>query len=288
MSNLLQRLILFFLAVPAVVALILFLPQYNHGAAVLVILVFTGGCALELARMFNAKGIAASSPLFVAIGLLIPASAYVGGLLGGDSPFPGACLGLLVASGALLLVSFARFALIGEASIPGAIPGSSALAFATAYPGLLGAFIVLIASEPRYATESLLSFCILAFSGDSFAWLVGMTLGRRRGLSAVSPNKSLEGFIGGMLAPMGMAFACAALFPEALRATWWELLVLGFLVGAAVILGDLFESALKRSAGTKDSGTAVPGRGGFLDSFDSLLLSAPVFFGLSLLFGFFR
>ncbi len=63
---------------------------------------------------------------------------------------------------------------------------------------------------------------------------------------------------------------------------------MGSAIGAAVIVGDLFESALKRSAGIKDSGSAVPGRGGFLDSFDSLLFAAPVFYGLSLLFGFFR
>jgi phosphatidate cytidylyltransferase len=147
---------------------------------------------------------------------------------------------------------------------------------------------VLIASEPRHATESLLTFCVLAFSSDSFAWLVGMTLGRRRGIVAVSPNKSLEGFIGGLLAPVGMVFACAAVFPASLSGRWWELLLLGFLVGAAVIVGDLFESALKRSAGIKDSGSAVPGRGGFLDSLDSLLLAAPVFYGLSLIMGFFR
>jgi phosphatidate cytidylyltransferase len=190
--------------------------------------------------------------------------------------------------GAALLASFAQFAFIGERGIPEALPKASALGFAAIYPGFLGAIIVLIASEPRHATESLLTFCILAFSSDSLAWLVGVTLGRHRGIVAVSPNKSLEGFVGGMLAPIGMAFACAAVFPEAISAQWWEILVLGLLVGAAAIVGDLFESSLKRSAGIKDSGSAVPGRGGFLDSFDSLLLAAPVFYSLSLLMGFFR
>jgi phosphatidate cytidylyltransferase len=200
----------------------------------------------------------------------------------------GTCFGLVIVSGAALLASFVRFAFIDEREIPSVLPEASALGFVAAYPGLLGSIIVLIASEPRYASESLLTFCILVFSSDSFAWLIGVTLGRHRGIVAVSPNKSLEGFIGGMVAPIGMAFACAAAFPSALAAAWWKILVLGLLVGASTIIGDLFESSLKRSARIKDSGNAVPGRGGFLDSFDSLLFAAPVFYGLSLLMGFFR
>ena len=98
----------------------------------------------------------------------------------------------------------------------------------------------------------------------------------------------MAGFIGGACGSVGLAFGCAALFPYALGGPWWTTLILGSVIGAAVIVGDLFESALKRSAGIKDSGSAVPGRGGFLDSFDSLLFAAPVFYGLSLLFGFFR
>jgi phosphatidate cytidylyltransferase len=288
MSNLLQRILLFFLGVPAVIAVIGFLPQLNHGAAVLIIVVFTGGCALELANLFRSRGIGSSSILFVVLGAGIPASAYLGGLLGGASVLPGAFLGIAIFMSAALLAYFAQFAFIGENAIPEALPKASAIAFAAVYPSLFGAVIVLIASEPPHATESLLTFCVLAFSGDSVAWLVGMTIGKHRGIVAVSPNKSLEGFIGGMLAPIGMAFACAAVFPSSFPAQWWELLILGLLVGAAVIIGDLFESSLKRSARIKDSGSAVPGRGGFLDSLDSLLLAAPVFYGLSLLMGLFR
>jgi phosphatidate cytidylyltransferase len=288
MSNLVQRLLLFFLGVPAVIAVILFLPQYDHLAAVLATLVFTGGCARELAGLFRMRDIQIRSPLAMAFGILIPLCTYLGGLLAGDEHFAGACIGLLTATAAMILASFTSFAFAREGSIRGAISKASALAFLALYPGILGSFIVLIASEPLYATESLLSFCILAFSCDSAAWLFGMTLGRHRGVFAVSPNKSVEGFLAGLAASAGMAFACAWLFPEAIRASSWQLLVLGLVVGLTSILGDLFESAIKRSARAKDSGSAVPGRGGFLDSFDSLLFSAPVFYGLSFLFGFFR
>lgn len=288
MSNILQRLLLFFLGLPLVAVVVVLLPQFNHGAAVLMILVFNGGCSLELSRFYKARGIVAKPALFIGLGVALPASAYIGGLLGGEAALAGACLGIVIASGAALLALFSAFAFVRLEDIPEVLPRTNAIAFAAAYPGLLGAFVVLIASEPRYATESLLSFCIIAFSNDSLAWLFGMTLGRRRGIIAVSPNKSLAGFIGGMLGSVGTAFGCNALFPKAIAGPWWAIFAFGLAVGAAVIVGDLFESALKRSADIKDSGSTVPGRGGFLDSFDSLLFAAPVFYGLSLLLGYFR
>jgi len=288
MSNIAQRLILFFVGVPAVVAIILFLPHLHHLAAVVAIAVFCGGCGLELSRLFAARGIRIPPLLFAASGAIVPAGAYLGGVIAGQPVLYGACAGATAAVGLLVLASFASFAFVDEEGIPDVLPKAGALAFSFLYPGLLGAFIVLIATEPLYSTEALLSFCILAFSSDSGAWLFGVTLGKHRGIVRVSPNKSVEGFAAGILAPTGMIFFCGALFPRALDAPWWKLLVLGLAMGLAVVMGDLVESALKRSAGTKDSGRAVPGRGGFLDSFDSLLYSSPLFFGLSLLLGLFR
>jgi phosphatidate cytidylyltransferase len=292
MSNLAQRLLLFFLGIPSVVCLIIFLPQFDHAAAVAVVVAFCVGCSLELARLFEAQGVRAKAAPFAILGAGIPACAYAGGsvfrnsaslgFLGGA--LAGACLGATLC----LLAFFVSFAFAKNARMHEVLPRASALAFAAAYPGLLGVAIVLVAAEPRYATESLLAFCILAFSDDSLAWLVGITMGRRRGLVDASPNKSLEGFIGGMCGAVGTACACKLLFPYAMAGPWWEALALGIAVGAAAIVGDLFESAIKRSASIKDSGRAVPGRGGFLDTFDSLLFSAPVFYGLSLIMGFFR
>lgn len=292
MSNVVQRLLLFFLGIPAVLAVIVLLPGWNHGAAVAIVLVFTGGCGVELSRLFRSRGIGASSVLFAALGAGIPACAYAGGLIAGlaseGSVALGTCLGALLGSCLALVASFARYAFSSLEEVPRVLPEASALAFAALYPGLLGAFIVLIATEPRYATQSLVSFAFLCFMNDSLAWLAGVTVGRRRNLVAVSPNKSLAGFVAGMLGSIGTAFASSAFFPQAVQAPWWQLLLLGAVIGAASIVGDLFESALKRSAGAKDSGNAVPGRGGFMDSFDSLLFAAPLFYGLCLLFGLFR
>ncbi len=292
MSNLLQRLLLFFVGVPLIAAIVVFLPQYRHAAVVSMIVGLLAGCSLELARFFGAKGLSDRIGPFIILGAGVPAAAYIGGMLGesffSTSFLSGSSMGILLAAGAGLIVSFGGSAFVRAEGIPDVMPRASALGFATAYPGLLGAFLVLLASEPPKATESLLAFCVLAFSNDSLAWLVGMTLGRRRGIVAVSPNKSLAGFIGGMCGSIGTSIGIAAILPGTMGSSALEAGAFGFVIGAAVIVGDLFESALKRSSGIKDSGSAIPGRGGFLDSLDSLLFAAPVFYGLSLLLGFFR
>ncbi len=285
MSNIIQRLLIFFLGVPAVAAVIILLPGYRHLAAVLAILAILALCALELAELFGNRGTKAGKAESAVLALIFPAGAYLSGFAPAGSPWEGGTVMALCA--AVAVAAFGRLAFTKAEDIPGILPRAAAMALDLGYLGLLGSFLVLIASRPARSTEALLSFCLLCFANDGMAWLVGMTLGRKRGLVAVSPNKSLAGFIGGMAGSIVMAFICRASFPSSIDAPWWTVLILGMAVGVAAIVGDLFESALKRSAGTKDSGSAVPGRGGFLDSFDSLLLAAPVFFALSALMGLF-
>jgi len=284
--------LLFFIGIPILVALIVLLPQAKHGAIVMVILAFIAGSGVELARLFRQKGVAVNDAVAGAVSLAAPLCAYIGSLLEGTAIEGGSPLGsigtLSLGCALAILAAFSPFAFVSKDRIDSVIPKATALGFIAVYPGMLGAFIVLIASEPPLATESLLSFCIITFGNDSLAWLAGMTIGRKRGIVAVSPNKSLAGFISGMAASIGLSLLIPLLFPGATAAHWSLLLVLGVAVGAADIVGDLFESALKRSAGIKDSGSIVPGRGGILDSFDSLLFAAPLFYGLCLALGLFR
>ncbi|MGO8694554.1 MAG: phosphatidate cytidylyltransferase [Rectinemataceae bacterium] len=287
MNNVAQRLLLFFLGIPAIIAIVVFIPQARHAGAVLIILSFLGGGGVEFAQIFRDRGTGINGWLSSFLGFLPALAAYLATLVADTSPY--FVLGILVICLALLaLAVFTPFAFVRKENIPDVMTKISAYGLALIYPGLLGAFIVLVACEPHWATESLLTFVGLTLGNDSLAWFFGMTLGRRRGIVAVSPNKSLAGFIGGMGGSVGLAFVAHVIFPYAMVTSWPVLVGLGLLVGAAVIVGDLFESALKRSAGTKDSGSAVPGRGGFLDSFDSVLFAAPVFYAVSLIFGLFR
>jgi phosphatidate cytidylyltransferase len=287
MNNLVQRLLLFFLGIPAIIVVVIFVPQAKHAAAVLMILIFVGGAGAELAQIFRDRGVRVRVWLTAFLGFLPSLVAYFASLIMDTSPY--SVLGILAIGLALFaLAVFTPFAFVRKENIPDVMTRSSAYGLALIYPGLLGAFIVLVASEPRWATESLLTFVGLTLGNDSLAWFFGMTLGRRRGIVAVSPNKSLAGFVGGMGGSVGLTFVAHVIFPYAMQTSWAVLVGLGLIVGAAVIIGDLFESALKRSAGAKDSGSAVPGRGGFLDSFDSILFAAPVFYAASLIFRLFR
>jgi phosphatidate cytidylyltransferase len=118
-----------------------------------------------------------------------------------------------------------------------------------------------------------------------------MLFGRNnQGIIAASPNKSTAGFIGGFAAStiVGIGVVCFApqVFPPRFFPQPFTGALLGLVCAAAGSLGDLAESAMKRSAVIKDSGTVVPGRGGILDCIDSIALTAPVFYGLCrLLFG---
>jgi len=134
---------------------------------------------------------------------------------------------------------------------------------------------------------SLLAFLFLTvWAGDSAAMYIGRAFGRRKLAPALSPNKTWEGTIGSLLGSMaaaGILLGVALLLTQWGSAklsfgdeAWWYWLILAAVVNAAAQVGDLAESALKRSAGVKDSGSILPGHGGMLDRIDALLLAAPV------------
>ena len=127
-----------------------------------------------------------------------------------------------------------------------------------------------------------LAIFILIWLSDSGAYLVGCTLGKHRLFERISPKKSWEGFFGGCAFAIGGAMLLWHLFttvwPIATDTTWWQWLVFAILIIVFGTYGDLAESHLKRSAGIKDSGNILPGHGGILDRFDSLLFCIPVIY----------
>ncbi|MDR3328896.1 MAG: phosphatidate cytidylyltransferase [Prevotellaceae bacterium] len=115
-------------------------------------------------------------------------------------------------------------------------------------------------------------FFLLLWANDTFAYLFGMTFGKRRLFPSISPKKSWEGCVGGFLSVLALAYGLHRLLDVALV----HLLCLGVIISATAVLSDLVESMLKRSANLKDSGAIMPGHGGLLDRFDAALLSLPV------------
>jgi phosphatidate cytidylyltransferase len=123
--------------------------------------------------------------------------------------------------------------------------------------------------------ELLLGFFILVWASDTGAYLAGNAFGKHKLFERISPKKTIEGSIGGMLLTMILAYFMADFFSQISRLDW---IVVAILVVVFGTFGDLFESLLKRNAEIKDSGKIIPGHGGMLDRFDSILFAAPAVF----------
>jgi phosphatidate cytidylyltransferase len=151
-------------------------------------------------------------------------------------------------------------------------PRAAALAgFAVLVPAAVG-LGRLVELESR-GQVLLLFLLVLVAAADVGAYFGGRTLGRRKLAPRVSPNKTWEGFVSGLVFAALVALAGAAMFGQPSLA-WVGICVI---VAVASVVGDLIESKFKRGAGLKDSGTLLPGHGGVLDRIDSHVAAAPIF-----------
>jgi len=153
--------------------------------------------------------------------------------------------------------------------------------FGVIYTGWLFSHLILLREIPAHIggdygvglSYAMLPFAI-AWTGDITAFFVGSKFGRHKMLKRVSPAKSWEGAISGGLAATGALFIMRALYAPYLSVI--DTIILGILGYAVAVVGDLVESLLKRDANLKDVSTSIPGHGGVLDRFDSLLFTAPL------------
>ncbi|MFA5297442.1 MAG: phosphatidate cytidylyltransferase [Lutibacter sp.] len=127
----------------------------------------------------------------------------------------------------------------------------------------------------NYINTTILGVFILIWTNDTFAFLIGKNFGKHKLLERISPNKTIEGFIGGMVFTFLVSLILAQQFTSLTLKQW---LVIAGIVSIFGVLGDLIESMFKRQAGVKDSSNLIPGHGGFLDRFDSVIFAAPFIF----------
>ncbi|HOW08568.1 MAG TPA: phosphatidate cytidylyltransferase [Bacteroidales bacterium] len=128
----------------------------------------------------------------------------------------------------------------------------------------------------------IVGFLLLLWANDTAAYLTGMTIGRHRLMERISPRKSWEGFFGGLFITVLAAWLLSGWFGVVNTAGW---IVIALIISVTGTFGDLFESMFKRSMGVKDSGNILPGHGGFLDRFDSAIVSFPLVYLFIALFG---
>jgi phosphatidate cytidylyltransferase len=288
MKKLAQRILVFTLGFPSIAFIVLFLPHYHHLVFNLLVAAFSSLGAAEFSAMLSNKNLCIPKSEAAIFGALPPLAMILVVSFGvSDLLIPA----VFVAVIAWLLLSrtFSR----GDA-LENFIYRLAAGLAALVYPGMLLAWIVRISRWEENTGIIILTFLFMVFSGDGLAWALGMAFGRgNQGLIPASPNKSVAGFIGGIIAPIIVGVGAALIWPGVFVPKCGSILgirvvagfIVGFLTGAVAILGDLGESAIKRSSGIKDSGSIIPGRGVALDSLDSLAPAAPVFYLIfSLLF----
>ncbi|HSR36858.1 MAG TPA: phosphatidate cytidylyltransferase [Desulfurivibrionaceae bacterium] len=155
----------------------------------------------------------------------------------------------------------------------------SRAAFGTLYIGFGAAHLPLL-FQLQSGNRWVMLLTLTIVASDAGAYYTGSNFGRRKLCPAVSPNKTVEGLLGGLGCAVLVAMATSALLPDTnvLAAA-----AAGLILAAIGAIGDLVESVLKRAMGVKDSGTLLPGHGGILDRADSLLLAAPVLYYLLIL-----
>jgi len=278
MNKVIKRLLTFFIGIPIVLAIV-FCEYLNHLPLQIILGLFAVLGANEFYNMLSKKGCHLFTREIVLIATaLLPFVCYIfilSGLSLDITPW-------LFISIVILLMGFECFTAKTFEKSVSKIAYSIITIF---YTGFLLTFISRMTLLPD--SKFIISlFLIFVFMCDSFAWFFGILFGKStRGFVAASPNKSLVGFIGGIAGSIGCGFLLKYLFPEVFTISNLHLAILGGITAIAAIIGDLIESVFKRSCQVKDSGNLIPGRGGILDSIDSIVIAAPIFYiGYNFLF----
>lgn len=249
-------------------------------AAAIVLLAPVAGA--ELARMLRGMGVAAPTWLTMLAAVL----GVVAMRLAAKAPSAAASAGIL-GSAVWLVVCLALVVHARHRRVEGVAAASAGTLLSFAYIGVMLGVWLLVRRE---VDAWVVAGAILTIkSSDSGAYFTGMSIGRHKLIPWLSPGKTWEGLAGGVVgaAAVGAALAwwSTALPAESSHVPVWLGAVGGAVLGLIAPFGDLAESLFKRSAGVKDSGKALPGMGGALDVFDSVLLAGPAVLGLLLLRG---
>ncbi len=279
MKNLLLRLLTMIIFLPTLWVILFIIPAYNHLLFNLVTIIVSLLAAFEVEKFFLKKRISTWRFVSPCLGAALPIYSFleISGVI------PRGYYAVFIVG--VIIIIFTRGIFTSTPATLGRRLGffSSSL-MVVIYPGLFLSYIVrltdtvIFGPRPQFA---IMVFLSLVFLNDIMAYVGGMLLGRSSHLNLlISPNKSLVGFITGYVTSIGAAVFYALVLRYYYVLSIPAAVLLGGVIGLSTIAGDLLESVMKRSCEVKDSGTLMAGRGGLMDTIDSLLLSAPIFYFL--------
>src|SRR5262245_36395214 len=243
--------------------------------------------------------------LMAALAILLGLYEYYG-LTGRDEPFAGRIVYLLAAIAVLVAFYYQRYDLIviiitalvvvelleqlyinaGKEDFSQVLGSVAVKVLGVLYIVVPGRYMIarrlVESSVPDLAAKALTLFFLIIFAGDTGAYYTGRTVGKHKLAPRISPGKTIEGAIGGLLSSILVAvIAHFTFFPE-LKIV--QAIPLAVFMGLLGIAGDLCESMIKRGAKAKDAGKLIPGHGGLLDRLDSMLFNAPVIYYFCVIF----
>jgi phosphatidate cytidylyltransferase len=271
MNNVGKRLLVFFIGIPIIICIVL-LSFYNHLILNICIMAAAILGAREFYRMLAPSYKLLPLPAIMILSGTLSIVSYILGIIGLDLNI----VSWIYVFEVVILMGILAFT---EKEFSNSVTELALSALIIFYCGYLCTFISRLTFLQEYSTQFIILFFLLVFMCDSLAWFFGVLFGKStRGYVAVSPNKSLVGFLGGIVGSIASGILMKLLCPEVFAGPFWKMIVLSVVCGLSTIVGDLIESIFKRSCNVKDSGVLIPGRGGVLDSVDSLLATAPVYF----------
>lgn len=273
-NNVLQRVLLFIIAIPLLAGAIFLLPHQNHLFFNLIAIVSCYIATKELITIFEEKGIILKSKALPFLSILLPITSYLALRFNIEQDIFSIVLTTIIIYILMLSISTK----VSHADFSNNIIFIATSLFVIIYPGYFISYIIRF-SEFEKASLIIGFFILIIFMNDSGAWLLGVLFGKNnRGVVKVSKNKSAMGFVGGTIGTFLFLGLARILIPGLSQMPIYIYIILSMIISTVTITGDLVESAIKRSAKVKDSGNVVMGRGGLLDSIDSLLLAAPIFY----------
>ena len=277
MNKVVQRLLVFFIGLPLVICLVWF-NQFHHIALHVLAFLASLLAASELYHLFYHKFSLQPRPLVI-ISTIVPV--FVGALCA----FFELPVSFIDYAFIFIILLCMAFEVLTAQSFENSASHMISSVFIILYAGFLPSFVSRMTVH-AHSREFIAFFFLMVCMCDSVAWFFGVLLGKNnKGIIKASPNKSVAGFIGGFAGTLLTGAIAHFVFPEVFTGSLAKILILSFFIAFVAIIGDLVESVIKRSVEIKDSGTIIPGRGGVLDSIDSIVFVAPVYyFGINFLF----
>ena len=234
---------------------------YNHLAFTIVILVFTGLAMFEFQRLINHK-----SYMPIALIILLVYNFYQSKINTPELLYPLASV--------FIAHSFLNYWLYSKKSIQ---LGYMSKTLLTLFYLGLGCFFILAigGNKDQYEPKNILLFFVMIWTNNSFAYLVGKKVGKKPLFTSISPNKTWEGFYGGLGFSIIVAYFFWQFYSEFSIGFY---MIIALIISVLSTIGDLIQSRFKRYANVKDSGALIPGHGGFFDRMDSAIFVSPWFY----------